>query len=180
MFDDERVTDIKYPNYRANGIYFVRNDQGADKQFEYFVPNHASGLTKAGQARINQSIEAYVYCILGSQAATLSSILDSGGRSTEIRRDFRKNTESAIINKDIEKSIQRYEKAISDTNTRLDFVLAQGTWLMLSRMIINAESIVDYNNKLKSADESMKLGVNNDVNLGTKKGFNPQHGWRSK
>ena len=53
LFDDERVTDRKDPSYRANGIYFVRNDQGADKQFEYFVPNYSQGLTHAGLARIN-------------------------------------------------------------------------------------------------------------------------------
>ena len=41
LFDNERVTDRKDPNYRANGMYFVRNDQGADKQFEYFVPDYA-------------------------------------------------------------------------------------------------------------------------------------------
>ena len=37
LFDDERVTKLQDPNYKANGIYYVRNDQGADKQFEYFV-----------------------------------------------------------------------------------------------------------------------------------------------
>ena len=36
-------------------------------------------------------------------------------------------------------------------------------------MIINTESIVGYNNKLKQAQAGMKLGVNNSVNLGTKK-----------
>ena len=55
MFDDERVTKLKDPNYKANRIYFVRNDQGADKQFEYLVPNYSQGITYAGLARINQS-----------------------------------------------------------------------------------------------------------------------------
>ena len=40
---------------------------------------------------------------------------------------------------------------------------------MPARMIINTESIVGYNNKLKQAQVGMKLGINNDVNLGTKK-----------
>ena len=40
---------------------------------------------------------------------------------------------------------------------------------MPARMIINTESIVGYNNKLKEAVAGMKLGVNNDVNAGTKK-----------
>ena len=36
-------------------------------------------------------------------------------------------------------------------------------------MIINTESIVGYNNKLKQAQSGMKLGVNNDINSETKK-----------
>ena len=140
LFDDERVTDRKDPNYRANGISFVQNDPGADKQFEHFVPHYAQGLTQAELKRINQSIEAYVYCILGSQAGTRSSIFDSGGRSIETQEDFLKNMESAIINTVIEKSIQRYQDAISDTKTRLNFAVSQGTWLMPSRMIINTKA----------------------------------------
>ena len=31
-----------------NTIAFIRNDQGADKQFEHFVPNQTSGLTLNG------------------------------------------------------------------------------------------------------------------------------------
>ena len=58
-----------------NTIAFIRNDQGADKQFEHFVPNQTSGLTLNGLGRINRSIEAFGYCILGAQANTRSSIL---------------------------------------------------------------------------------------------------------
>ena len=56
-----------------NTIAFIRNDQGADKQFEYFVPDYASGLTAAGLGRLNDSIEVFGYCILGAQANTLTS-----------------------------------------------------------------------------------------------------------
>ena len=40
---------------------------------------------------------------------------------------------------------------------------------MPSRMIINTESIVGYDNMLVIADEAMKLGINNDVNQRTHK-----------
>jgi len=36
---------------------------------------------------------------------------------------------------------------------------------MPSRMVINTESTVGYNNKLRKANLSMKLGVNSDVNI---------------
>ena len=47
--------------------------------------------------------------------------------------------------------------------------MCPGAWLMPARMIINTESTVGYNNKLKQAAPGMKLGINNDVNPGTKK-----------
>lgn len=40
---------------------------------------------------------------------------------------------------------------------------------MPARMIINTESMVGYNNKLKQAVAGMKLGVNNEVNSSTKR-----------
>ena len=62
-----------------NTIAFIRNDQGADTQFEHFAPHQTSGLTLNGLGRINRSIEAFVYCILGAQANTRSSILGNLG-----------------------------------------------------------------------------------------------------
>jgi len=40
---------------------------------------------------------------------------------------------------------------------------------MPAQMIINTASTIGYNNKLKQAVSGMKLGVNNEVNPGTKK-----------
>ena len=157
------MTDRKDPDYRANGIYFVRNDQGADKQFEYFVPNYSQGLTRAGLARINQSIEAYCYSILGAQARTHSTIHGVSGGAVETQREFLDRIEDSIVLKYILDSIQRYQEAIADTKTRLDFAVAQGVWLMPSRMVINTESHVGYNNMQMIAKPGMKLGVNNDV-----------------
>ena len=48
-------------------------------------------------------------------------------------------------------------------------------------MIINLESVVGYNNNLTKTIDDMKLGVNNHVNLGTKKSsLKPMAGGPSK
>ena len=130
------MTDRDDPYYSANEIYFVRNDQGADKEFEYFVPNYSQGLTMAGLGRINQSNEAYCYCILGAQARTRSTIHGVSGGSIETQTEFLDRIEDSIA---LKNSIQRYQEAIADTKTRLDFAVAQGVWLMPSRMVINTE-----------------------------------------
>ena len=126
-------------------------------------------MTQPGLLRINQSIEAFVYCILGAQVNVRSSILGEGGRAKEAQTEFLTLMEDAIRQPDITKSVQRYQLAVDQAKVRLNLAICPGAWLMPARMIINTESIVGYNNKLKQAQAGMKLGVNNDVNLGTKK-----------
>ena len=63
----------------------------------------------------------------------------------------------------------KYQDAIEATKVRLNLAVARGVLLLPSRMIINTESIVGYNNNLRRATDNMKLGVNNQVNQGTKK-----------
>ena len=65
---------------------------------------------------------------------------------------------------DISKSVQRFQLAVLEAKVKLDLAISPGTWLMPSRMVINTESTVGYNNKLKRVTTDMKLGVNSDVN----------------
>ena len=152
-----------------NTIAFIRNDQGADKQFEHFVPNQTSGLTLNGLGRINRSIEAFGYCILGAQAKTRSSILGNLGTARNTQTDFLVLIEDSIKTLNVSNGPVKYQDAIQATKVRLNFAVARGVLLLPARMIINTESVVGYNNNLRRATDDMKLGVNNHVNQGTKK-----------
>ena len=163
-FGDEGGKGIK-----GDLIYNIRPETSAANQYDWFVPKTAAGLTQAGLSRINQSIEAFVYCILGAQVNVRSSILGEGGRAKEAQTEFLTLMEDAIRQTDLAKSVQRYQLAVDEAKVRLNLAVCPGAWLMPARMIINTGSKVGYNNKLMQAKEGMKLGVNNDVNLGTKK-----------
>ena len=152
-----------------NTIAFIRNDQGADTQFEHFVPAQTSGLTLNGLGRINQSIMAFGYCILGAQANTRSSILGNLGTARNTQTDFLVLIEDSIKTLNVSNGPVKYQDAIQATKVRLNLAVARGVLLLPSRMIINTESIVGYNNNLQRATDDMKLGVNNQVNQGTKK-----------
>ena len=151
----------------GNLIYYIEPD--VSTQYDWFAPKTAVGLTQAGLSRINQSIEAYVYCILGAQVNVRSSILGEGGRAKEAQTKFLTLMEDSIRQLDLAKSVQRYQLAVNEAKVRLNLAVCPGAWLMPARMVINASSIVGYNNALKQAKVGMKLGINNDVNLGTKK-----------
>jgi len=161
-FSDEggRATD-------GNLLYFIKPDDVP--QYDWFAPNKTAGLTKAGLARINESIEAFVYCILGAQVNVRSSIIGEGGRAKEAQTEFLTLMESAITQPDLAKSVQRYQLAVDEAKVRLNLALAPMAWLMPANMIINTASVVGYNNKLKQAVSGTKLGVNNTLNTDTKK-----------
>ena len=151
----------------GNLIAFIQPDD--IEQYAWFVPKNSSGLTKAGLARINQSIEAFVYCILGAQVNVRSSIIGDGGRATEAQSEFLTLMESAIIQPDLAQSVQRYQLAVDEAKVRLNLAVAPMAWLMPANMIINTASVVGYNNKLKQAVSGTKLGLNNELNMETKK-----------
>ena len=152
-----------------NTIAFIRNDQGADTQFEHFVPNQTSGLTLNGLGRLNRSIEAFGYCILGAQANTRTSILGNLGTARNTQTDFLVLIEDSIKTLTVSNGPVKYQDAIQATKVRLNFAVGRGTLLLPARMIINTESVVGYNNNLRRATDDMKLGVNNQVNQDTKK-----------
>ena len=173
-------TSVSYPGYdkfsdeggsgsKGNLIYYIEPDDAAYGQADWFCPNVVEGLTQAGLARINQSIEAFVYCVLGSQVNVRSSILGSGGRAKEAQSEFLVLVEDAIMQPDLAKSVQRYQLAVDEAKVRLNFAVCPGAWLMPARMVINTGSVIGYNNQLKQAVPGMKLGVNDEVNKSTKK-----------
>ena len=133
------------------------------------MPDHANGFTPAGLGRINRSIEAFGYCILGAQANTRSSIIGTLGTARNTQTDFLVLVDDSIRTLTVSNEPVKYQNAIEATKVRLNFAVARGTLLLPARMIINTESVVGYNNNLRRATDDMKLGVNNQVNQDTKK-----------
>ena len=153
---------------KGNLILYVRPNE--PYPWNPFVLVKGHGLTKAGMARINRSIEAFVYCILGAQVNTRSSIIGNSGSAEETRQQFLTLFESAIIENDISKGVQRYQMAIQKAKARLNFAVAPGCWLMPSNMVRNTHAVVGYNNKLQKATEDMVFGVN-EINEDTTRGI---------
>ena len=169
-------TPFKYPSKETkfadeggrasdgNLVPYIENTE-ARNQYEYFLCPVSHGLTSAGLSRINQSIESFCYAILGSQVDVRSSISGPQGSAIETQRQFLSMVEDAIRNPDISKSVQRFQLAIQSAKVRLDLAISPGLWLLPSKMVVNTESVVGYNNKLKKATTFMRIGVNSDLNI---------------
>ena len=113
----EMQLDFKYPGWmkfsdvggkaiKGDLISYIRPDAVAATQYDWFAPKPVAGLTQAGLSRINQSIEAFVYCILGAQVNARSSILGEGGRAKEAQTEFLTLMEDAIRQTDLVKSVR--------------------------------------------------------------------------
>ena len=147
----------------GNLISLIRNDD-AVAQYSWFVPSQGIGLTRRGMGRINRSLEAFVYCVLGAQVNIRSGIVGGSGGAVEAQQEMLKLFESAVIEEDLATSVQRYQLAVQEAKLRLDLAIAPGIWLMPSNLVINTESIVGYNNELQKASFDMRFGVNVGVN----------------
>ena len=166
---EKKFSDEGGSGSKGNLIYYIEPDDAAYGQADWFCPNVAEGLTQAGLARINQSIEAFIYCVLGSQVNVRSSILGSRGRAKETQSEFLVLVEDSIRQPDLAKSVQRYQLAVDEAKVRLNLPVCPGAWLMPAQMVINMGTVIGYNNQLKQALPGMKLGVNDEVNTSTKK-----------
>ena len=158
LFTDEGATPRK-----GNKISDIHNNNGG-KQYSWFVPKQGIGLTRRGMGRINRSLEAFVYCVLGAQVNIRSGIVGDSGGAVEAQQEMMKLFESAVIEENLATSVQRYQLAVQEAKLRLDLAIAPGIWLMPSNLVINTESIVGYNNELQKASDSMQFGVNVGVN----------------
>ena len=132
--------------------------------YELFIAQKTNGLTALGQLLFQQSVESFVYSVLGAQASTRWSIVGQGAKSLQTQVVFRKIVRDTIIEDDQTITISNMRKAITDTHVTLNTAITPGMILIPGNLIILAQEIPGYNNILTVADQSMKFGLNDDVN----------------
>ncbi len=118
-----------------------------------------------GQKLFQQSVESYVYAVLGVQAKTRWSIGGvSGAKSSQTQEVFHNLVEDTIGQSDTSITISNMRRAIKDTHVVLNLAISPGVILTPSRMIILENPIEGFNNKLAIATKDMNFGYNTNVN----------------
>ena len=159
-YDPLRTQFISQSTNEVLKIDYVKQD-AAIEGWKQFIPITSRGFTRAGCVRIDDSIRNYVHCILGSQAQTRSSILTSLESQQYFTDLLEQNIKSMFS---IPESIAKYQDAISKTNSRVDYVVAQGLYMIPSDLVLKVGSLVGYNNNIVIASTNMKLGHNDEIN----------------
>ena len=129
-----------------------------------FVLDKSSGFTQAGVSRINDSIRAYVWAILGAQTQVRSSILGTG-KAFDAQKQFLANVEDVINSEvDLPSSIERYQLVLQYARSKVDFVVGLGLYMMPSDMDLYIGTINGYNNLITIATDDLQLGHNDTIN----------------
>ncbi len=129
-----------------------------------FITTTTDGLTKIGQKLLQQSVESYVYAVLGAQAKTRWSIVGEGAKSLQMQDVFRTIVKETIAQSDVMVTLSNMITAIASTNIVLNMAISPGMILVASNLIIQKKKIPGYNNVLTLATDKMKFGKNTDVN----------------
>ena len=124
----------------------------------------SDGFTSAGMDRNNDSIRTYIYCLLGARVQARTSIIGQSGTSPDAQKQFIKNFEDAIFaNLSIPDSIERYQNAINNSHSKLDFAIGSGLYMIPSDLVMKIGNLDNYNNNILIATDNKDFGIN-DIN----------------
>ena len=114
-----------------------------------------------------QSVRAYAYLILSSQASARSGIVGNTTSALTAQLAFLNNFENVVNHRvDIRKDIKRYQDTLSYTSSKVDYSMGQNIYMLPSDMNLKMRlGTVGYNNKILVTDEIFSLGKNENVNL---------------
>ena len=124
------------------------------------------GFTDIGLLRILESVRAYAYLILSSQASARSSIVGNTASALTARSAFSNNFED-IVNRrlNIQEDIKRYQDTLSYASSKVDYSVGQNIYMLPSNMELKIKTgTVGYNNKILVSNEKFILKKNEKVN----------------
>ena len=118
------------------------------------------GFTDVGLLRISESVRAYAYLILSSQASARSSIVGNTASALTAQSAFLNNFEDIVnCRVNIQEDIKRYQDTLSYAYSKVDYRVGQNNYMLPSNMELKIKTgTVGYNNKILVSDEKFILG----------------------
>ena len=168
--DPMRYRDEKFYWSYQHGIGWPNDYLGPDSMTRWIIEKSV-GFTDVGLLRISESVRAYAYLILSSQASARSSIVGNPASSLTAQSAFLNNFEN-IVNRrvDIREDIKRYQDTLSYASSEVDYSVGEHLYMLPSDMTFkNQAGNCRYNNKILVSDGKFNLGKNDEVNAGSAK-----------
>ena len=116
-----------------------------------------------GLFKISESVRAYAYLILSSQASARSSII--GNTALTAQSAFLNHFENVVNRRvDIREDIKRYQDTLSYASSKVDYTVGEHVYMLPSNRNLKIKTgTVGYNNKILVSDGKFILGKNDEV-----------------
>ena len=93
------------------------------------------GFTDVGLLRISESVRAYAYLILSSQASARSSIVGNSASALTAQSAFLNNFENVVNHRvDIRKGLKHYQDTLSYASSKVDYSVGENLFMLPSGM----------------------------------------------
>ena len=131
-----------------------------------WITEKSQGSTDVGLLRISESVRAYTFLILSSQASARSSIVENTASALTAQKAFLNNFEDVVNRRvTIREDIKGYQDTLSYASSKVDYSVGENIYMLPSDMNLNIRSgTVGYNNKILVSDGKFNLGENEKVN----------------
>ena len=151
--DPMRYRDKKFYWTYQRGVHWPDDYIGPDSMTLCIIEKSV-GFTDVGLLRISESVRAYAYLILSSQASARSSIIGNLASSLTAQSAFLNNFENVVNRKvDIQEDVKRYQETLSYASSKVDYSVGETLFMLPSNMELRIRSeTVGYNNKILISD----------------------------
>ena len=154
-----RYRDKKFYWTYQHGVHWPDDYIGPGSMTQWIIEK-SMGFTNVGLLKISESVRAYTYFILSSQASARSSIVWKTGSALTAQSAFLNNFENVVNRRvDIREDIKRYQDTLSYASSKVDYSVGQKIYMLPSDMKLKIRSgTVGYNDKILVSDEKLSLG----------------------
>ena len=140
-----------------------------ENSFSRWIIERSEGLTTLGLQKLSETVRDYAYLILMSQTSTRGPIVGHEARNLDAQRTFLNTFENIIHRRaNIPEDIQRFQKTLQYTRSKVDYVIGKFIYMLLSNMNLRVGNVRNYNNKILISSPSFKIGTNVKINLDVK------------
>ena len=126
-----KYQDEKFYWTCQHGVHWPNDYVGPDSM-TWWILEVSDGFTDVGLLRIWESVRAYAYLILSSQASVRSSIVENTVSALTAQSAFLNNFEN-IVNRrvDIREDIKRYQDTLSYVSSKVDYSMRENVYMSI-------------------------------------------------
>ena len=151
--DPMKYQDEKFYWSYQRGIGWPDDYLGPDSM-TWWIIEKSVGFTDVGLLRMSESVRAYAYLILSSQASARSSIVGNTASALTAQSGFLNNFDYIVNRKvDLREDIKHYQDTLSYTSSKVDYSVGESINMIPSDTNLKIRSgTVGYNNKILFSD----------------------------